>query len=225
MLRAITVVMEIVAHGLWATSAAILAKRSSSAWASAFGLDGRSGGPRSPMCWRSGRQSRLACGFGLRAALIQGRLTVRSRSTFHWRCALPLYPAGHSLIVFLLVFGIATILNASIVFELLGWLMHVLIDIPTDSFSYYAASCGRSRTSALTALHGGRPGSGRAPMEPSRLSTFCYGREAGYRLSRRPRQSKLYAGSAIWSKPWVFRAVISAQTNGAPHCLDAPFSR
>jgi hypothetical protein len=51
---------------------------------------------------------------------------------------LPLYPAGHSLLVFLLVFGTASILARRVVFEMLGWLLHILIDIPTHSFSYYA---------------------------------------------------------------------------------------
>jgi hypothetical protein len=51
---------------------------------------------------------------------------------------LPLYPAGHSLIVFLVVFGVATILARRVVFEMLGWLLHILIDIPTHSLSYYA---------------------------------------------------------------------------------------
>ena len=40
--------------------------------------------------------------------------------------------------MFLLVFGITTILARRIVFEMLGWLMHILIDIPTHGFSYYA---------------------------------------------------------------------------------------
>ena len=40
--------------------------------------------------------------------------------------------------MFLLVFGIATILTRRIVFEMMGWLLHILIDIPTHSFRYYA---------------------------------------------------------------------------------------
>jgi hypothetical protein len=70
---------------------------------------------------------------------LAGRLNASDgldRPPFH--IGLPLYPAGHSLIVFLVVFGIATILARRIVFELLGWLLHILIDIPTHSFSYYA---------------------------------------------------------------------------------------
>ncbi len=34
--------------------------------------------------------------------------------------------------------GITSIFARRIVFELLGWLLHILIDIPTHSFSYYA---------------------------------------------------------------------------------------
>jgi hypothetical protein len=51
---------------------------------------------------------------------------------------LPLYPAEHSLIVFLVVFAITSIFARRIVYEMLGWLLHILIDIPTHSFSYYA---------------------------------------------------------------------------------------
>jgi hypothetical protein len=33
--------------------------------------------------------------------------------------------------------GITTILARCIVFEMRGWLLHILIDIPTHSFRYY----------------------------------------------------------------------------------------
>jgi hypothetical protein len=36
------------------------------------------------------------------------------------------------------VFGLTTAVARLIVFEMLGWLMHIVIDIPTHSFSYYA---------------------------------------------------------------------------------------
>ena len=36
------------------------------------------------------------------------------------------------------MFGITTILARRIVFEMFGWLMHILIDIPTHSLDYYA---------------------------------------------------------------------------------------
>jgi hypothetical protein len=50
----------------------------------------------------------------------------------------PLYPVGHSLIVFLLVFAVTSLLARRVVLELLGWLSHILIDIFTHSFRYYA---------------------------------------------------------------------------------------
>ncbi len=56
----------------------------------------------------------------------------------HVHIGVPLYPAAHSVVVFLLVFGLTTLLARRVVFELLGWLLHILIDIPTHSFSYYA---------------------------------------------------------------------------------------
>ena len=42
------------------------------------------------------------------------------------------------MIVFLLVFGLTTILARRIVYSMLGWILHILIDIPTHSFRYYA---------------------------------------------------------------------------------------
>ncbi|HYW42111.1 MAG TPA: hypothetical protein VE959_04590 [Bryobacteraceae bacterium] len=120
--------MEIVAHGLWAAAAAITAKRSTNAsirvgwtiWWSVF-PDVLAFGPS------------VAVGVWLR--LTGG---VHGGHVPHVNLGLPLYPAGHSLLVFLLLFGITTILTRRIVFELLGWLLHILIDIPTHSFSYYA---------------------------------------------------------------------------------------
>ncbi|MEO8596461.1 MAG: hypothetical protein ABI759_24295 [Candidatus Solibacter sp.] len=56
----------------------------------------------------------------------------------HVHIGLLLYEAGHSLIVFLVVFALATILARRVVFELLCWLLHIAIDIPTHSLRYYA---------------------------------------------------------------------------------------
>ena len=78
----------------------------------------------------------VAAGLWLRLA--GGTGSVDGHGLRHVHIDLPLYPAGHSLMVFLVVFGTATILARRIVFEMLGWLMHILIDIPTHSFSYYA---------------------------------------------------------------------------------------
>ena len=51
---------------------------------------------------------------------------------------IPLYPAAHSLLTFALVYGAAAIITRRRSRALLGWLLHILIDIPTHSFSYYA---------------------------------------------------------------------------------------
>jgi hypothetical protein len=125
--------MEIVAHGLWAAAAAITAKRSArirvrvawTVWWAAFPDVLAFGPPVVVGLWL-----RLAGGLDARSA--SGRLLPR----FH--IGLPLYQAGHSLIVFLVVFVLTSILARRVVFELLGWLTHIAIDIPTHSHSCYA---------------------------------------------------------------------------------------
>jgi hypothetical protein len=49
-----------------------------------------------------------------------------------------LYPAGHRVIVFLLVFCLVSVLSRRIVYSTLGWLLYILIDIPMQSFNNYA---------------------------------------------------------------------------------------
>lgn len=124
--------MEIVAHGLWAAAAAITAERTSTApisigwsvWWTAF-PDVLAFGPL------------VAIGLWLR--LVDGTSAPEVGHVLpRMGIRLPLYPAGHSLIVFLLVFGLTTILARRIVYSMLGWLLHIVIDVPTHSFSYYA---------------------------------------------------------------------------------------
>lgn len=125
--------MEIVAHGLWAAAAAITAKRSMRAdvaigWTVWWGTfpDVLAFGPS----FAAGLWLRIAG--GLEPASLQGGHLP------HVHLGLPLYPIGHSLLAFLLVFGTTAILGRRIIVPLLGWLLHILIDIPTHSFSYYA---------------------------------------------------------------------------------------
>ena len=126
-----TVVMEIVAHGLWAAAATINANRATTTRVRVWRT-----------VWWGVFPDVLAFGPLVAAGLwlwMAGRFDASGgldRPPVH--IGLPLYAAGHSLIVFLLAFGIATILARRIVFELLGWLLHIIIDIPTHSFSYYA---------------------------------------------------------------------------------------
>ena len=48
-----------------------------------------------------------------------------------------LYNLSHSLIIFFLVFGLVFLIMRRPVFELGGWLFHILIDIPTHSYRFY----------------------------------------------------------------------------------------
>ncbi len=48
-----------------------------------------------------------------------------------------LYNFTHSIIMFAIVFLICMIIFRRPVFELLGWLVHILIDIPTHSYQFY----------------------------------------------------------------------------------------
>jgi hypothetical protein len=122
--------MEIVAHGLWAAAAAITAKRST--------------GARVPIGWAvwwGVFPDVLAFGPSIAAGLwygLSGILTTGHGDFRFVRLGLRLYPAAHSLLVFLVVFGVVSILARRIVFEMLGWLLHILIDIPTHSLRYYA---------------------------------------------------------------------------------------
>lgn len=125
--------MEIVAHGLSAAAAAITTKRLTSSslpvgWAVWWAVfpDVLAFGPS------------IAAGLWLRLSGGSSSGSADGHFLPHVHVGLPLYPAGHSLIVFLLVFGIATILARHIVFAMLGWLLHIAIDIPTHSLSYYA---------------------------------------------------------------------------------------
>ncbi len=125
--------MEIVAHGLWASAVAILANRSSmprvrvgwAVWWTAF-PDVLAFGPSAV----AGAWLRVAGGASAGSA--DGNILP------HVHIGLPLYEAGHSLIVFLVVFALPTILARHVLFELLGWLLHIAIDIPTHSLRYYA---------------------------------------------------------------------------------------
>ncbi len=54
-----------------------------------------------------------------------------------FQVASALYTLSHSVFVFFLVFGIVFILARRPALELFGWLLHILIDIPTHSYRFY----------------------------------------------------------------------------------------
>jgi hypothetical protein len=122
--------MEIVAHGLWAAAAVVAARRSTARrislpwtiWWAAF-PDTMAFGPSvayGAWLWTTGR---LAAFGGHRPRVNLG---------------FPVYPAVHSLVVFAIAFAVVSAVARRPVLPMLGWLMHILIDIPTHSFSYYA---------------------------------------------------------------------------------------
>ena len=48
-----------------------------------------------------------------------------------------LYNTSHSLFVFVLVFALVWIVLRRPIWEMSGWLLHILIDIPTHSYRFY----------------------------------------------------------------------------------------
>ncbi len=48
-----------------------------------------------------------------------------------------LYSISHSAVVFFILFGIVYLIYKRPVWELSGWLLHILIDIPTHSYKFY----------------------------------------------------------------------------------------
>ncbi len=118
--------MEIVAHGLWAAAAAITAKRTAR--------------PKLRLGWTvwwGVFPDVLAFGPSVVAGLWLWLQGARGHEA-HVHFGLPLYPAAHSLVVFALAFALAGLLARRILYEMLGWLLHVVIDIPTHSLRYYA---------------------------------------------------------------------------------------
>ncbi len=122
--------MDIVAHGLWAAAGAITVSRATTTrirtiWAVWWGMfpDVLAFGP-----------SIIA---GVVLLLIRGREVI-SPGAPHVHLAAWLYPAAHSLVIFTLAFAAVSIVARRVVWEMLGWLLHILIDIPTHSYSYYA---------------------------------------------------------------------------------------
>lgn len=48
-----------------------------------------------------------------------------------------LYNYSHSLVIFLLVVGVVWLFKKRIPWEILGWPLHILIDIPTHSYKFF----------------------------------------------------------------------------------------
>ncbi len=125
--------MEIVAHGLWAAAGAITVRRFAvpklsigwSVWWAVF-----------PDVFAFGPP--VVAGVWLR---LSGYVTPGMVHTGHLpriHLGLPLYPLAHSLLTFILVFGLASLVARRPLWPMAGWLLHILIDIPTHSYRYHA---------------------------------------------------------------------------------------
>ncbi len=122
--------MEIVAHALWTAAAALTAARTAdirvpvraAVWWGVF-PDVLAFGPP------------VAVGLWMR---FSGAPAESGHALPHIHIGVPLYPAAHSVLVFAAVFALVWIAARRPVYSLLGWLLHILIDIPTHSYSYYA---------------------------------------------------------------------------------------
>ena len=125
--------MDIIAHSLWAAAGVTAARKSANVqirlwrtvWWAKFPDLLAFGPPVAVGLWL------LLTGGADARAMRAGRLP-------HLNLGVQLYPLGHSLITFLLVFAVASLLARRVVLELLGWLSHILIDIFTHSYRYYA---------------------------------------------------------------------------------------
>ena len=74
---------------------------------------------------------RYVGGTGFEVSMHGGRLP-------HVHLGLPLYQIGHSLVVFAVVFGVSALVARRPVVGLLGWPLHIVIDMATHSHRYYA---------------------------------------------------------------------------------------
>jgi hypothetical protein len=119
--------VDILAHGLWATAAARCANRKIRrrirvGWAALFGI----------------LPDLFAFTIPFATALAQ-RLNGVSAAGHPPRMELAwqLYQISHSLFVFAAVFGLVWLLRRRPVLELLGWPLHILIDIPSHTLRFF----------------------------------------------------------------------------------------
>ncbi|MEK7463454.1 MAG: hypothetical protein AAB621_03800 [Patescibacteria group bacterium] len=69
--------------------------------------------------------------------LIFGNGTIQGAASFIVRLTAILYSASHSAIIFFIVFGIVFLIFRRPIWELGGWFIHILLDIPTHSYQFY----------------------------------------------------------------------------------------
>ena len=126
--------MDIVAHGLWATAAAVGAKTKLrghirvgwAAWWGVFPDLFAFTAPVTISLWQR----------------LTDPVQAASQSTPHVMLHMPLardlYQISHSLIVMMLVFGLVWLVRRRPAFELLAWALHVSMDIPSHTTRFFA---------------------------------------------------------------------------------------
>lgn len=62
---------------------------------------------------------------------------VNRDTLFIFRLTHALYNISHSAIIFISVFTLVCLITKKIRWEMLGWLFHILIDVPTHSYKFY----------------------------------------------------------------------------------------
>jgi len=117
--------MEIVAHGLWAVAAATVANRKTPArirarWFAAWAMF--------PDVFAFAPEVAVALSYRLFASGPQAH--------GHHLLGIELYDPSHSLVVFAAVFVAAWVLLGHPIWTMLGWALHVAMDIPTHSSHY-----------------------------------------------------------------------------------------
>ena len=116
--------MDIVAHALWTTAVGISIhrkRRFSLAWLAFWGIF--------PDLFSFAVPAVVRIGWYLTG--VTPHLLPDAKSPQHFQFVWQLYYASHSLITFGIVFGLIWLLKKRPALELLGWLLHILIDIPT----------------------------------------------------------------------------------------------
>ena len=56
---------------------------------------------------------------------------------FIFKLTRTLYSISHSAVIFAVVFALVSMVLRRVRWEMLGWLLHILIDIPTHSYKFY----------------------------------------------------------------------------------------
>jgi hypothetical protein len=125
--------MDIFAHGLWAAAMAsglkrIPGVRIRSAWTAWWGVFPDLFAFTLPVTQEL--YLRLAGVYSYEQA---GHRGAPHHAEWVWQ----LYQISHSLVVFALVFGLAALVARRPAAELLGWLLHILIDIPSHSLLFF----------------------------------------------------------------------------------------